>query len=587
MSQAPQDAEEETEKANYLEAFSQLAKKIRNGASFSGRERHCAFLNRGNGSFADVSALSGIGLPDDGRGIALTDWDQDGDVDVWISNRSSPRLRFFQNKIPAKGANWVSFRLVGDPSHQTPRDPVGARVILEMKDGSIRSKTLHAGEGFLSQSSKWLHFGLGQNAEISAIQVHWKGRDYEKFGGLEAMQRWVLKQGTGKALKTPLRNLPVIETEEWPREPETGTARMAWSLPLKIPKLTFQDLSGQERDLSKMAEKKIILLNLWATWCEPCVEELKMLQEQSKQLAQQGIEVVALNVDHLGEANPSTKDPRSFVKEIGFQGTVGSASPKLVELLDQSMTQTFFIHRAMPVPASFLIDRGGWLSMAYKGTFDLKTLLADVQTLGKGPETSRTAAMPYRGLWADREFATNLAKEAGTYIEGQYYGDARHLLEDFLKEKARPPIKATDQKTYAQNMQQAEVYYLLGEIARLENQEKLAIINYEKSLQYHQKQVLVLNRLAWLLATQEDPKIRNAKRAVDLVNFMLQAPAVAQSPEHLGTAAAAYAAAGDFTKAVELTQKVINLLKEKQEPDRLKEQEKRLLLYQSNEFLTE
>jgi tetratricopeptide (TPR) repeat protein len=136
-------------------------------------------------------------------------------------------------------------------------------------------------------------------------------------------------------------------------------------------------------------------------------------------------------------------------------------------------------------------------------------------------------------------------------------------------------------------MQQAEVYYLLGEIARLENQEKLAIINYEKSLQYHQKQVLVLNRLAWLLATQEDPKIRNAKRAVDLVNFMLQAPAVAQSPEHLGTAAAAYAAAGDFTKAVALTQKVINLLKEKQEFDRLKEQEKRLLLYQSNEFLTE
>ena len=63
----------------------QLSEMMDAGRSFSGNERNCCFLNIGNGTFADISGISGLNYPDDGRGISTTDWDNDGDLDLWIS----------------------------------------------------------------------------------------------------------------------------------------------------------------------------------------------------------------------------------------------------------------------------------------------------------------------------------------------------------------------------------------------------------------------------------------------------------------------------------------------------------------------
>ena len=104
----------------------QLKHMLRAGRSWSGRERHCVYLNTGgHGRFADVSATSGLDLIDDGRGLAMTDWDADGDLDLWISNRNAPQLRFLRND--AAGGSWIALRLVGD-GERTNRDAVGARV---------------------------------------------------------------------------------------------------------------------------------------------------------------------------------------------------------------------------------------------------------------------------------------------------------------------------------------------------------------------------------------------------------------------------------------------------------------------------
>ena len=83
-------------------ANSEWSRMMREGRSFSGREKNCVFLNTGanplaQARFADVSSISGLDFPDDGRAVALVDWDHDGDLDLWISNRSSPRLRLMRN----------------------------------------------------------------------------------------------------------------------------------------------------------------------------------------------------------------------------------------------------------------------------------------------------------------------------------------------------------------------------------------------------------------------------------------------------------------------------------------------------------
>ena len=98
---------------------------MNHGGSLSGKEKHCVFLNTGNDAraekkFACVSAVSGLNLPDDGRGVIVTDWDGDGDQDLWISNRNAPRIRYLRNNSDTTN-NFIALQPVGNGKN-TNRD---------------------------------------------------------------------------------------------------------------------------------------------------------------------------------------------------------------------------------------------------------------------------------------------------------------------------------------------------------------------------------------------------------------------------------------------------------------------------------
>ncbi|MEM9413831.1 MAG: hypothetical protein AAGA30_22170, partial [Planctomycetota bacterium] len=82
MSQSPTTADVSQEVIDqYLAVWEPLNQRILTGSSFSGNERNCCFLNTGKigkGQYADVSAVSSLNILDDGRSIAITDWDHDG-----------------------------------------------------------------------------------------------------------------------------------------------------------------------------------------------------------------------------------------------------------------------------------------------------------------------------------------------------------------------------------------------------------------------------------------------------------------------------------------------------------------------------
>ena len=86
------------ENADYTRGWSAVSSMIREGGSWSGHERNCCFLNTGDGRFSDVSALSGFDFDQDGRATALVDWDLDGRLDVWMTNRNAPRVRVLRNQ---------------------------------------------------------------------------------------------------------------------------------------------------------------------------------------------------------------------------------------------------------------------------------------------------------------------------------------------------------------------------------------------------------------------------------------------------------------------------------------------------------
>ena len=96
---------------------------------------------------------------DDGRALAVTDWDGDGDLDLWLSNRTGPRVKFLRNDIVDDNQS-LTLSLQGVASN---RDAIGARATVTVKtNGTARtsSQTVRAGESFLSQSSKTLTFGI-------------------------------------------------------------------------------------------------------------------------------------------------------------------------------------------------------------------------------------------------------------------------------------------------------------------------------------------------------------------------------------------------------------------------------------------
>ena len=74
---------------DYTEGWAGLMKLVRNGYSWSGDERNRFFLNGRQGAFHEISHLAGLDHSEDGRGLAIVDWDQDGRLDLWYRNRSA------------------------------------------------------------------------------------------------------------------------------------------------------------------------------------------------------------------------------------------------------------------------------------------------------------------------------------------------------------------------------------------------------------------------------------------------------------------------------------------------------------------
>ena len=109
------------------------------------------------------------------------------------------RNETISRQVPSD-ANFVTFLLQGTKSN---RDAIGARVEVRLADRSAGKlmQTLYAGDAYLSQSSKWLHFGLGRQSAIEEVHVRWPNGQSEIFSEIRPGKRFRLVEGTGVAIK--------------------------------------------------------------------------------------------------------------------------------------------------------------------------------------------------------------------------------------------------------------------------------------------------------------------------------------------------------------------------------------------------
>ncbi|MBI4600791.1 MAG: ASPIC/UnbV domain-containing protein [Planctomycetes bacterium] len=574
-----------------MRAWEAIEKLLTEGRSWSGRERNCCFLNCGGQRFADVSAVTGLDLEHDSRGVGIVDWDQDGDLDLWISNRTGPRLSFLKNQSQA-GDRFLALRFVGVSCN---RDAIGARVEVIARDGSAhrRVRTLRAGEGYLSQSSKWLHFGLGETTAIDRVVVRWPGGDVEELRGLEAGRWYELVQGSGAPRPwTPPRRSVRLTASEPGSAPRPGSVRVVPHDRLPLPRLEYVDLSGATVSIVPAARGPV-LVALWATWCSPCLKELKDLGENRDRLRAAGVEILPLSVDDLDAdwgSRKSKVEPVLTGTNAPWRG--GLATATLVERLN-AVQRTLLSKKApLPVPSAFLIDARGRLAVVYRGRVPLARLLEDTGECVRGGKDARDAALPFPGRWYVNPFGADLLAiprellEVSDSIEALDYL-IRHVAADRESlEAARAVSGALNAGTLAETYLDVGVrlakeghgeqavdalrkavsfdaglwaaQVALAEALQRQGNAAGTLAQYRKMLEQRPGDPAASNNLAWILATRPDSTMDDAREAIQHALRLCEATRY-QVPSAVDTLAAGYAAAGQFAEAAAAAEKAIAL----------------------------
>jgi enediyne biosynthesis protein E4 len=137
--------------------------------------------NNRHGKFREVSEQAGLArMPwHSGRGGAYCDFDNDGNVDVVVSNIDD-RPTLLRNE-GGSGNNWLELSLAGTVSN---RSAIGAKVKITAGD-LVQYDHVRAGGSFLSGNDLRLHFGLRMHKRVDSLEIRWPGGKVDRYQNLE------------------------------------------------------------------------------------------------------------------------------------------------------------------------------------------------------------------------------------------------------------------------------------------------------------------------------------------------------------------------------------------------------------------
>jgi hypothetical protein len=157
-------------------------------------DRNLLFLGGGDARFSPAPrevAGSFVAAAELGRGLAVGDFDDDGDLDLATSQAIGP-VRIHRNDVPRSG-HWLRVRAVTGR-----RDALGAEVRVRAGGREWRALAL-AASSYASSSDPRVHFGLGAATEVDSIEVRWPSGRVERFDGGGVDRTIQLLEGTGRA----------------------------------------------------------------------------------------------------------------------------------------------------------------------------------------------------------------------------------------------------------------------------------------------------------------------------------------------------------------------------------------------------
>ena len=151
------------------------------------------FINDGAGRFRDAATEVGreFATPKIGRGVALGDFDRDGDLDLLITTNGGP-AHLYRCDV-TNGNRSIRFRLEGRKSN---RDAIGA--VVQVFDASgMQVQMVKSGSSYLSSSDKTLTFGTGRREQVDRVAIFWPSGRADEFKKLATGRTYLCVEGEG------------------------------------------------------------------------------------------------------------------------------------------------------------------------------------------------------------------------------------------------------------------------------------------------------------------------------------------------------------------------------------------------------
>lgn len=399
-----------------------LSDVLRNGQSFGEQQRNVCLLGLGKPGFANFSSISEINFSnDDARAIATLDWDQDGDLDIVMSSRTAPRLRILINQLESKNQS-VSFQLNGVESN---RGAIGAKVELYLAARDVPLiKSVSAGSGSFSQSSKHLHFGIPVDSEITKATIHWPAGTSQTLTKIRPGFRYEVTEGNDRPIEHPQRR----SNFQAPNEiiPTTNSAlefdRSVLHPPQGLPSLQFQGEDGSWFKLSNIDGLPILVV-----FVDGSTESINLMKEINRESSGFSgvVDVVGIRID--GEAPDSPAHFKSMEKLVGeteFPFRFGAASQSMLDKIERLYGE-WFAHQEIPkAPFGWLVDRNGMIRVVYHpGKLVPSHVLRNFTIVESGADQSAKHVAPYDGRWVCTTPARNYSRLAERFKDLGYVDD--------------------------------------------------------------------------------------------------------------------------------------------------------------------
>ncbi|HZR55885.1 MAG TPA: tetratricopeptide repeat protein [Terriglobales bacterium] len=582
---------------HYELGWNALNELIRSDHTWSGFERNIFYANNLDGTFSDVSGVAGLDFLEDGRAFALTDFNHDGRLEVFLKNRNGPQLRVLQNvmqKLPPS----IAFHLRGTKSN---RDSIGAVVNIECA-GLKQTRMLQAGSGFLSQHSKEVFFGLGEAKGPVHASIRWPSGLVQEFQDLPVNHRISVEEGSvevhlepfkartpqglkpksivvqsGMAKAMPFHNSSLkradsqkAESQEtsWAGTEPLPVAVETWLLaPISAPDFSLVDLKGKTQSLTALRGRPV-LLNFWVTQSATCQDNLKVFSQLHQRWSRQGLQLLTVNVD-------DSSDPaklRVFVRERQFLFPVLPASDDVAGIYNILNRYLFDRHRDMGLPTSFLINNKGDIVKVYQGRIRPEQVENDLQNIPQTLAERLAKALPFPGVTDASVFQRNNLSLGAVYFQREYFDQAeasfRLALRDdpssaeafyglgsvYLKQEktaeARESFERATEAHASYPDTSANAWNNLGLLAMRESRSEEAIQYFQEALRKASGHLIALNNLG--------NAYRQQKRWDDAREVLERAVQVSpQDPEANYSLGMVFAQLNDIDRAYEYLQKAL------------------------------